>query len=104
MIPDPNLSFSLTELKNDRFRDILPFKMVIFDTAKPNPRLLANFSSRTRNVLLPYPLFFVVCRQIDICRKFHTPALVIRLVDTHPGNFRLERGSKNPEGGYKRKL
>ena len=30
MIPDPNLSFSLTELKNDRFRDVLPSKMVIF--------------------------------------------------------------------------
>ena len=30
IIPDPNLSFSLTELKNDRFRDVLPSKMVIF--------------------------------------------------------------------------
>ena len=29
IIPDPNLSFSLTELKNDRFRDVLPSKMVI---------------------------------------------------------------------------
>ena len=46
------------------------------DTAKPNPRLYANFSRRTRKIFLPYPLFFVVCRQIDIFRKFHTPALV----------------------------
>ena len=39
------------------------------DTAKPKPCLTTNFLSRTRNVLLPYPIFFVVCRQIDICQK-----------------------------------
>ena len=48
-------------------------KLAIFDdTPKPTPPLSTNFSSQTRNILLPYPLFFVVCRQIDICRKHFT--------------------------------
>ena len=51
-------------------------KLRIFDaTPKRRPRLSTNFLSRTRNALLPYPLFVFVCQQIDICRKkIHTPA------------------------------
>ena len=45
------------------------------DTSKWTPCLYTNFSSQTRIVLLPHPLFFVVCQQIDICRKHFTHRL-----------------------------
>ena len=48
---------------------------IFYDTSKWTPHLSTNFLSQTRNALLPYPLFVVVCRQIDICqKKIHTPA------------------------------
>ena len=48
------------------------FRLFFDNTAKPTPHLSTNFLSRTRNALLPYPLFVVVCRQIDICRTNFT--------------------------------
>ena len=42
------------------------------DMPKPTLRLSTNFLSQTRTNLLLYPLFVVVCRQLDICWKKFT--------------------------------
>jgi len=62
-------------------------KLRMFDnTAKLTPRLSTNFLSRTRNVLLPYPFFFVVCRQNYICRTnfTHRPPVKYVFLDLRP--------------------
>ena len=51
-------------------------KLRIFDaTPKRTLGLSTNFSRQTRNFMCPALHFFVVCQQIDICRKHFTHRL-----------------------------
>ena len=59
MIPDPNLSFSLTELKNDSFTVIFDRKQLIFSFSQNiTPDVSTTFTSYTTFVCSP-PLDFL---------------------------------------------